>query len=212
MTLEEILKSQGLSDEQIKTTVGEMKQNKIFVSGEENLDIRFGKLKTDHDTLAGQHTEAQKLIETLKQSTGGNEDLQGKIASYETQMADLHAENEQLKIESAIKVALLSEKAVDVDYMTFKIKEKGELKLDDKGNVNGIADVITGLKTQFPGQFESKATGGKFEERKLDKPDDDKGNDSITKEKFEKMGYQDRLKLFNEQPDIYNELSGAKKE
>ena len=44
MTLQEILKSQGLSDEQIESVIGEMKQNKIFTVSEENLDIRYGKL------------------------------------------------------------------------------------------------------------------------------------------------------------------------
>ena len=38
MTLQEILKSQGLSEEQIQKIVGEMKQNKIFTASEENLD------------------------------------------------------------------------------------------------------------------------------------------------------------------------------
>jgi len=211
MKLEEILKSQGMTDEQVKKTVEEMKQNKIFIAGEENLDIRFGKLKTDHDTLSGQHKEAQTLIEQLKKGTTDNEELQGKITSYETQVATLQTELEQAKLESAIKVALLSEKAVDVDYMAFKLKEKGELKLDDKGNVKGIDDLITGLKTQYPTQFEKVSGGGKYEERRLDKPDDG-GSEELTKERFDKMGYQDRLKLFNEQPDVYKTLSGTENE
>lgn len=41
MTLQEILKSQGLTDEQVTKVVGEMKQNKIFTADEENLDIRY---------------------------------------------------------------------------------------------------------------------------------------------------------------------------
>ena len=32
----------------------------------------------------------------------------------------------------------------------------------------------------------------------------------VTKEEFAKMGYQQRVKLFNENPDLYNELSGNK--
>ena len=40
MTLQEILKAQGLTDEQIEKVVGEMKQNKIFTASEENLDTR----------------------------------------------------------------------------------------------------------------------------------------------------------------------------
>lgn len=43
--------------------------------------------------------------------------------------------------------------------MTFKLKEKGDLELDDKGKIKGIEDKISGLKTQFPSQFETD--GGK---------------------------------------------------
>lgn len=43
MTLQEILRSKGLDDKAIESVIGEMKQNKIFTSGEENIDIRYGK-------------------------------------------------------------------------------------------------------------------------------------------------------------------------
>lgn len=206
MTLQEILKSQGLTDEQIEKVTGEMKQNKIFLADEENLGIRYKKLKDDHDTLTKQHGEATTLIEELKKGSKGNEQLQSKITAYETQVAELQAELEKTKIESAIKVALLSAKAVDVDYLTFKLKEKGEIKLDDQGNIKGIDDMLAGLKTQFPTQFES-ASQKKIDERKLPDGDDTK---KISQEEFNKMGYQDRLKIYNENPDLYNELSGNK--
>lgn len=206
MTLQEILKSQGLSDEQIEKVTGEMKQNKIFLADEENLGIRYKKLKDDHDTLTKQHGEATTLIEELKKGSKGNEQLQSKITAYETQVAELQAELEQTKIESAIKVALLSAKAVDVDYLTFKLKEKGEIKLDDQGNIKGIDDMLAGLKTQFPTQFES-ASQKKIDEHKL--PDGD-NTKKISQEDFNKMGYQDRLKIYNENPELYAELSGNK--
>lgn len=206
MTLQEILKSQGLSDEQIEKVTGEMKQNKIFLADEENLGIRYKKLKDDHDALTKQHGEATTLIEELKKGNKGNEQLQSKITAYETQVADLQAELEKTKVESAIKVALLSAKALDVDYLTFKLKEKGEMKLDDQGNIKGIDDMIAGLKTQFPTQFET-ASQKKIEEHKLPNGDDNK---KISQEDFNKMGYQDRLKVYNENPELYNELSGHK--
>ena len=56
MTLQEILKAKGLSDEDIESVIGEMKQNKIFTAAEENLDIRYGKLKGEHDTLTQQYS------------------------------------------------------------------------------------------------------------------------------------------------------------
>lgn len=206
MTLQEILKSQGLSDEQIEKVTGEMKQNKIFLSGEENLDIRYGKLKTDHDSLQKQYGEATTLIEELKKGSKGNEDLQKKITAYEQQVTTLQDELKQTKIESAVKVALLSAKAKDVDYLTFKLKEKGELVLDDNGNVKGIDDMLAGLKTQFPTQFETDAQK-KIDEHKLPEGDDSK---KVTQDEFNKMGYQDRLKLFNDNPELYQELSGHK--
>ena len=66
---------------------------------------------------------------------------------------------------------------------------------------------LKGLKTQFPAQFEISSSK-KIDEKKLDKPDDNK---SITKDEFKKMGYQSKLKLFNENPDLYNELSKTNK-
>lgn len=153
MTIEEILKSKGLSDDDVKAVIGEMKQNKIFTASEENLDIRYGKLKGDHDNLTKQHGEATALIEQLKKDNAGNADLQNKVTGYETTIADLQKQNEQLKIDSALKIALLEAKVQDVDYLTFKVKEKGEIKLDDNGKIKGIDDTLAALKTQFPAQF-----------------------------------------------------------
>ena len=160
MTLQEILKSQGLNDEQIKTITGEMKQNKIFTAGEENLDIRYSKLKSDHDTLVSQHGESTKLIEELKAGTKNSEELQGKITAYETQVAQLQEQLKQAQLDAEIKVTLLAAKANDIDYMTYKLKEKGELELGEDGHIKGIDDKLAGLKTQFPGHFETDAGNG----------------------------------------------------
>lgn len=210
MTLQEILKAQGLTDEQITKVVGEMKQNKIFTASEENLDVRYGKLKTDHDALVTKDTESQKLIAELQKATKGQEAVQGKITEYEANIQKLNEELTKTKIESATKIALLGAgaKATDIDYLIFKMSSDADWKaeLDDNGNVKGIDDKIKGMKTQFPSQFEV-GTQKKIEEHRL--PDDDH-EAKVTKEEFAKMGYQQKLKLFNENPDLYNELSGNK--
>lgn len=204
MTIAEILKAKGIDDAVIQEIQNEMKSNKIFTASEENLDIRYGKLKTDHEGKLAELTEAQNLIAELKKSNKGNEELQSKIGAYETQVTQLQAELEQTKLESAIKVELLSSKALDVDYLTFKLKEKGELALDENGKIKGWDDKIAALKTQFPTQFETAQQKNVLENKLPD--NDDKGN-GVTKEAFAKMGYQDRLKLFNESPETYNELT-----
>lgn len=167
MTLQEILKNAGIADDVIQKVVGEMKTNKIFTASEENLDVRYGKLKTDHEGKLTELQKANELITELQKSTKGNDELQGKIQTYEQQVADLQAENQKIKLESAIKVALLSEKAQDIDYLTFKLKEKGELALDENDKIKGWDDILAGLKTKFPTQFESSNGEKKIEENKL---------------------------------------------
>jgi hypothetical protein len=207
MTLAELLKSKGIEDSIIESVIADMKTNKIFTASEENLDVRYGKLKTEHDGKLKELTEAQNLIAELKKSNKGNEELQNQIGGYEQQVQQLQAELEQTKLDSAINVGLLAAgvKADDVDYVTFKLKAKGEeLALDENGKVKGWDDKVAALKTQLPGQFES-AGSKKYEEHKL--PDNQNDGASVNKEDFNKMGYQDRLKLFKENPEAYAELT-----
>lgn len=111
-------------------------------------------------------TNANGLIEGLKKSEKGNEALQGKITEYESKMQQLQKQLADTQLDYAIKVGLLEAKALDVDYLTFKLKEKGELALDDNGKVKGWEDKLAALKTQLPTQFE---TAGKkiIQEHKL---------------------------------------------
>lgn len=207
MTLQEILKAKGMSDEDITAVIGEMKQNKIFTASEENLDVRYGKLKTDHDNLTAEHKKSTDLIAELQKATKGQEAVQGKITEYEATIQKLKEEAVQAKTESALKIGLLSAgaKADDIDYLIFKMEHDGDWKpeLGDDGQVKGLEDKVKGLKTQFPNQFET-ASQKKIEEKKLDKPDNES---KVTKEDFAKMGYQAKLKLFNENPDLYKQLN-----
>ena len=175
-----------------------------------------GKFEALQELVNGKETElksANDLIAELKKGTKGNEELQGKITGYEAQVAELQAQLQETKIKSAIKVALLSEKAVDVDYLTFKLneklKEKGEtLTLDENENIKGWDAYKDGLKVQFPTMFESSATGTKkiLGDNRL--PGSDSTAPGITAEQFANMGYQSRLKLKQEQPDVYAQLTG----
>lgn len=199
MTIAEILKAKGIGDDVVKAVEDEMKANKIFTASEENLDIRYGKLKTDHEGKLAELTEAQNLIAELKKSNKGNEGLQEKISAYEGQVAQLQAELEQTKLEAAVKVELLSAKALDVDYLTFKLKEKGELALDENGKIKGWDDKLAGLKTQFPTQFEG-AGGKKFEEHKL--PNNEEWQ-TMTKSEILKKSYAERQQLFESNPEAF---------
>lgn len=132
-------------------------------------------LETEKNSIQEQLTAAQQLVEDYKKSSKNDEAAQQKITEYETKVTQLTTELEQAKLDSALKIALLQAKASDVDYLMFKIKQDGKkLKLDDKGEIKGLNDIISSLKTQLPAQFESNSAGKKkIDENKLPGSNDD---------------------------------------
>lgn len=188
MTISEILKAQGLDDKTVQAVLDAMKTNKIFTASEENLDIRYGKLKTQHEGTAQQLTEAQALIEQMKQATKGQEGLQSKVAEYETKIAQMQKELEETKLDAALKFELQANKAIDPDYMIFKLKEKGDLTLDENGKIKGWDDKLAGLKTQFPAQFEANGKK-KLIENKLPNDPHEHDDEPTSLEEALKMAY-----------------------
>ena len=202
MNLTEILKANGVDDEVITKITADMKTNKVFTAGEENLDIRYGKLKNDH-------AQAQQSITDLQQQIAQFEQLKTQTANLveeaNKKVADLQAENERIKLDNALERALIEAKVQDVDYMKFKLKEKHPdgFKLDENGKIESINTVLDDLKVQFPNQFAK--TEKKIEEKKLEQSDDNNGG--ISSEQFSKMNYHERAKLFKENPEQYAELN-----
>ena len=157
MTLQEILAAQNLNEEQIAAIEAAMKENKIFTSGEENIDIRYSKLKGEHDTKIKELEGAQNLIKQLQESAKDNENVQTKIKEYEAQIQQLQADAAKTKLDYAIKVNLL-EKNVNpdsIDYLLFKINQDNkELKLDENDKLQGID--FDELKTKYVSHFKAE--------------------------------------------------------
>lgn len=177
------------------------------------------KLKYDDlaTQLSGKQAEidtATNLINDLKKAAKGNEDIQNKINEYEQQVDDLLEELAETKVKSALKVALLSEKAVDIDYLTYKLGEKmseqeTSIELDENDNIKGWDEMLSGLKTQFPTMFESAAIEGKgkvIEPKKL--PDSDKRT-GYTKAELLKKPYAERQEIYNADPEAYKEIMNS---
>lgn len=198
--------SEANKDKQIK--IGNLGSGEYVGKGKHDSEIE--KLNA---LLSGKDTELQtanNLIAELQKATKGNEEMQGKFTEYQNQVTQLQAQLAETKTKAALKVALLSEKALDIDYLTFKINEKlkGEgktLELDENENIKGWDNIISGVKTQFPAQFE-KADRIQVDPNPLPNPVNNPSG--VTKEEFAKMGYQSRLKLKQEQPDVYAQMTG----
>ena len=202
MNLTEILKANGVDDEVITKITADMKTNKVFTAGEENLDIRYGKLKNDHALAQQSIADLQSQIAQFEQLKSQNATL---VEEANKKLAELQAENDRIKLDNAVERALIEAKVQDVDYMKFKLKEKypDGFKLDENGKIDSINTVLDDLKVQFPNQFAK--TEKKIEEKKLEKSDDNNGG--ISSEQFNKMNYHERAKLFKENPEQYAELN-----
>lgn len=170
--------------------------------------------KAKHDALQalldGKVTEldtANTLIADLKKGTKGNEELQGKVTAYESQVAQLQAQLQQTQIDSELKVAMLAAgaKADDIDYLMYRLNNAGEkLELGEDGHIKGIDDKIANLKTQHPSQFDAKARV-KVEPNRLPNPQNPEK--TMTKDEFNKLGYNSRVKLREENPELYETMT-----
>ena len=154
MDLKEILASQSLSEEQITAIETAMKENKIYTSAEENIDIRYNKLKEEKQAQDNEFQKAQELIKQLQDSAKGNEEIQAKIKEYEAQIEQLKTDAAKAKLDYAIKAGLL-ERNVNpdsIDYLLFKINQDNkELKLDENDKLQGID--FDELKTKYVSHF-----------------------------------------------------------
>lgn len=160
---------------------------------------KYNALEGEKNGIQSQLTEAQQLISDLKKSNKGDEALQQKVTEYEGKITNLEAELQKTKIENAIQLVIRDEKGLDADYLTFKLKEMGEISLDENGKINGIDEKISTLKTQFPAQFEQGTKN--VIPNKLPTNETQSG---YTKSDILKMPYQERARLVEDNPEAYN--------
>ena len=170
--------------------------------------------KAKHDALQAQFdsrgeelTKANNLIAELQKAAKGDETLQGKVTEYQNQVAQLQTKLNDTLIDSGLRIAFMEAGGVDIDYLIYKAKNgEKKLELGDDQKIKGIEDIVSGLKTSSPNQFGSGSGARKvLDGGKLPKGDD--GEVTVTKEQFHKMGYNDRLKLKQDNPELFKQLA-----
>lgn len=203
MTFQELLREQGVSDEQIGNIEGGMRENRMYLSSEENIDLRYTKLRNKHE-------EAEKLIESLKKDAETSAETSRKVTEYEGRINELTAQIERDRLDSAVREALLASDATDVDYLMYKLRNgDAELRLGADGKVEGLQGRIESLRASYPNQFRQTGKDGRRTiPNRLEKPDPDNGAEPMTRSKLDRMRYNERLRFRNEHPDEYRRLMG----
>ena len=204
MNFEELLKAQGLNDEQIKSVIGAMKKEKIYTTNLENIEDRYNKLKGQKEDLEEQLNTANNTIKDLKKNNADNEELQKTIKQHEdtikTQKAEYEKKVRNLTLDSAISSALTKAKAKHSDLLASKI-DRDKLVINEDGTVSGLDEQLKGFKETYKDMFEVALSGGT-------PSNPDFKQNIITKEQFNKMGYLERVKLNQDNPELYNSLKG----
>ncbi len=124
-----------------------------------------------------------------------------KTAEYERGKTEGSKEIEDFKKQNALDKALFKYKAKDTGILS-KMLDMEKVKYNDKFEiVEGLEDQVNSIKESHDYLFDNDKPLPTFS-GDIKQP----GNTQITKEVFNKMGYQDRLKLYNENKELYDQL------
>ena len=172
---------------------------------------RFDEVNNAKNTAEALVKERDGQLETLKNSTGD-------VDSLKKQIEDLQADNKakdeahaneikQLKINAAVEAALSGAKAKNSTAVKSLLKDLDKAELLEDGTIKGLAEQIEALQKSDEYLFEAKEPKAKFKGAEPGQGADPKLDGGLTKEQFNKMSYKDKVKLFNENKELYDSLS-----
>lgn len=162
------------------------------------LDLVHGEmdgLRDEIDDLNGKLTAAQADLE--KANTGKSE---AEKALNDYKDAETKKATRQAKLD-AVKAYYESK---NIKGKNLDIAVRGT-SLDELEMSDGKLKDTSSLDELVGGVFSTLVSTTHQRGADVDNPPNN-GGESVTKEKFAKMGYRERLEIYNNQPELYNEL------
>ena len=164
--------------------------------------------KKDAEKLADVEKELTKAKEKLAKNGDGEtvskEDYDRLKKEYDDYKADITAKTTRTEKENAFRELLksvgVSEKRLNA---IIKVSDIDGLELDKDGKIKNAEKHTETIKSEWAEFIETTTTRG----ANTATPPTNTGGTSITKEDFAKMSYKDRLKIYNENSELYNELN-----
>ncbi|WP_195979951.1 hypothetical protein [Clostridium butyricum] len=160
--------------------------------------------------------ELNELNLNEEQMSGVQKIIQSKEdklrTEYTKQIKDLKAKlpveksETEIELESRLKALEDKEKALKEQEQQAKLNKSLEEKglnpqLSNYLNMNGVEDLGTYLDELF------NIVVGEEKKNTYKPSNHNSTNGGVTKEEFDKMGYKERLDLYNSDRDLYNSLS-----
>ena len=142
--IQEILKNNGLNEDQITNILNSMKESKVYTTKHENIDERYNKLKTQKTELETQIKERDTQLADLSKNNKDNESLLNQIK-------DLQALNKQTTADYENKINQIQfDYALDGALTNAKSKNNKALKaLLDMNSIKYQEGKLEGLQEQI---------------------------------------------------------------
>lgn len=129
-------------------------------------------------------------------------DLNSEFESFKTKQTEQAVRSAKEKAYTAmLREAGISDKRI---ASVLRVTDIDKIELDDKGNVKDAKAVQDSIKEEWAEFITVRGTKGADVQHP---PKNESGNGAVTAEQFKKMGYNERLELYNKDPQAYNELS-----
>ncbi|MCO7174298.1 phage scaffolding protein [[Clostridium] scindens] len=109
--------------------------------------------KVEYDTKVTELNTANATIKDLQESTEGNEELQGKIETYETEIKNLQKANEDMQKSYRLKEVISNAGCTDADYLIYKHGGLDKFTFDKDGKPVGVDEIVKSYKESTPMLF-----------------------------------------------------------
>lgn len=156
MKFKELLKAQGLTDEQITAITGAMNQEKIYLTNEQNIDERYSKLKNQKAELDNQLAERDTQLEVLKKNNSSNADLLNQLedlkTANETSKTEYEGRISQMEFDYSLDNSLLEAKCKNTKALKALLNLEN-IKLKN-GKFEGLEEQLETLKNNDSYLFE----------------------------------------------------------
>ena len=146
--IQEILKNNGLNEDQITNILNSMKESKVYTTKHENIDERYNKLKTQKTELEAQIKEKDTQLADLSKNNKGNEDLLNQIKDLQAlnkqTITDYENKINQMQFDYALEGALTNAKSKNNKALK-ALLDMNSIKYQE-GKLEGLQEQIEALQ------------------------------------------------------------------
>ena len=197
----EILSAAGVTSENMSEAVDKIIDGHVTSVNALREDV--AKYKADAEKLP----TVQKELDDMKANTNDSwkekhDKLKGEFDKYK---GDIEAKETKAKVNNAVR-SYLESKSITGDNLDLAMMACESIIASAELDGEKLKDT-TALDTLVDGKFKRLVTHTTKKGANTANPPANNGNSGVTKEDFQKMSYKDRLQIYNENPDLYNELT-----